>query len=298
MQGVYKITNILDGKFYVGSSKNIESRWYTHRKELNLGCHNNQHLQRAWNKYGEENFTFEVLEEVANLEDVRDRENYYIKSTKCYDHSIGYNMLDDATIGIGVSHSLEVKQKISEACKGKKNGHYGHKHSEETKQRIREKKQLQGKLLREKNLQKWIDEQHCCEICGKLMTIKYGSGRFCSKECANRSISIKNKAINHTDEWSAKIRNSSKGKVFSSEHRRKISEYAKERFSVPENNPMYGKHHSEATKDLISKKLKSTTINSSRFSGHKHSEETKQKIRETLAKTREEKKSGKTDKIL
>ena len=295
MQGVYKITNLVDGKFYIGSSKNIEGRWCTHRKELNTGCHNNQHLQNAWNKYGEKSFKFEVIEEVNDLDKIRERENYYIKFTKCYDHSIGYNMLDDATIGIGVSHSLEVKQKISEACRGEKNGHYGHRHSEETKRRIKEKKQLQGKLLREKNLQKWIDERHCCEVCGKLMIVKYGSGRFCSKECANRSTSTKNKAICHTDEWNIKIGNSNKGKVLSSEHKRKLSESAKERFSISENNPMYGKHHSDETKALISERLRSVTINSPRFSGHKHSEETKQKIRETLAKTRKEKKHAKTD---
>lgn len=298
MMGVYKILNTVTEKFYIGSSVDVEKRWATHRSELNAHSHNNSYLQNAWNKYGEDSFTFILIEEVSDVSILREREDYYLKLTKCTDHSVGYNLLDSTNIGFGVSASAEIRKKISDACKGERNGHYGHKHSPEKRKQIREKKQLQGKILREKNLQKWIDERHCCEICGKLMTIKYGSGRFCSKECANRSISIKNKAINHTDEWSTKIRNSSKGKVFSSEHRQKISESTKERFSVPENNPMYGKHHSEATKDLISKKLKSTTINSPRFSGHKHSEETKQKIRETLAKTRKEKESGKTDKIL
>lgn len=60
--GVYIIRNKVNGKFYIGSSKNIWNRWQSHKYELNNGIHSNKHLQRAWNKYREENFEFDVLE--------------------------------------------------------------------------------------------------------------------------------------------------------------------------------------------------------------------------------------------
>ena len=45
-------------------------------------------------------------------------------------------------------------------------------------------KQL-AKIKQETELQHWVEEKHICEKCGKVMTEKYGSGRFCSRACAN-----------------------------------------------------------------------------------------------------------------
>ena len=53
--GIYRITNLINSKFYIGSSSNLKKRLYEHQRELNLGIHTNKHLQSAWNKYGEEN---------------------------------------------------------------------------------------------------------------------------------------------------------------------------------------------------------------------------------------------------
>lgn len=63
MIGIYKITNSINGNSYYGSSKNITKRWLRHKNELNKNKHINVLLQRAWNKYGEENFIFEIVEE-------------------------------------------------------------------------------------------------------------------------------------------------------------------------------------------------------------------------------------------
>ena len=60
--GVYKITCLSNGKFYIGSSKNIFKRWDNHRWSLRHNKHNNKYLQNAWNKYGENDFIFEILE--------------------------------------------------------------------------------------------------------------------------------------------------------------------------------------------------------------------------------------------
>ena len=138
MMGVYKILNTVDNKFYIGSSINIQKRFKDHTSALNKGIHNNQYLQRVWNKYGESSFEFIVLEEVFDIGNLRDREKYYIQSTNCTHHNIGYNMLADTNIGLGVNASAEIRKKISEACTGEKNGNYGRKHTEEELKRIRE----------------------------------------------------------------------------------------------------------------------------------------------------------------
>src|SRR6478735_2273370 len=59
--GIYKITNLISGKCYVGSARNTAGRIATHKYNLKNNKHFNSHLQAAWNKYGEQSFTFEVI---------------------------------------------------------------------------------------------------------------------------------------------------------------------------------------------------------------------------------------------
>ena len=63
MIGIYRIRNLINGKCYYGSSKNINKRWYRHKYDLRNNKHGNILLQRAWNKNGENNFIFEIIEE-------------------------------------------------------------------------------------------------------------------------------------------------------------------------------------------------------------------------------------------
>lgn len=67
-RGIYRIRCTYSERWYVGRSENVESRWYEHRYYLNQGLHENLYLQRAWNKYGEESFEFEMVEEVLEGE--------------------------------------------------------------------------------------------------------------------------------------------------------------------------------------------------------------------------------------
>lgn len=79
LSGIYKITNKVNGKFYVGSGHSIFYRWYNHTGQLKREVHTNYKLQRAFNKYGFSNFIFEVLE-LHEPEGLNIREQYYLDS--------------------------------------------------------------------------------------------------------------------------------------------------------------------------------------------------------------------------
>lgn len=90
--GVYVITNTVDGKCYVGVSRDIDSRWYAHRNDLKRGKHCSVRLQQAWNEHGESAFTFAVLEE-CDWSEFSQKEPMYIKSFRANDRECGYNTM-------------------------------------------------------------------------------------------------------------------------------------------------------------------------------------------------------------
>src|SRR5579872_5801398 len=59
--GIYLIRNIINDKEYIGSSKNLQKRKYSHWEQLRKGRHKNPHLQNAWSIYGENSFVFLIL---------------------------------------------------------------------------------------------------------------------------------------------------------------------------------------------------------------------------------------------
>lgn len=79
--GIYCIMNTINNKKYVGSSKNIYSRWQKHRALLRKGTHWGGHLQNAWNKYGEQSFKFIVLCKCSE-EELLIKEQEYINNLK------------------------------------------------------------------------------------------------------------------------------------------------------------------------------------------------------------------------
>lgn len=91
--GIYVITNLKNFKCYVGASKNLRQRLYNHKMRLRINKHKNVHLQSAFNKYGEENFTFEIVERCAEHL-LADREQAWINDLGTLDASVGYNKSD------------------------------------------------------------------------------------------------------------------------------------------------------------------------------------------------------------
>lgn len=113
--GVYKILNIVNNKFYIGSSsKSIENRWNIHRWHLRLNNHHNSKLQNSWNKYGEQVFEFSILE-LCLKENCIEREQYFIDSLKPK-----LNIRKKAESQIGLKRSKESLLRMSKAKKGQK----------------------------------------------------------------------------------------------------------------------------------------------------------------------------------
>lgn len=157
---IYKITNKIDGKQYIGQTvQNIAKRWTQHRSDA-LIRKNHTALHRAMNKYGTENFSIKVLAHCNSMEEMNHRESYYIKLFNTLAPN-GYNIalggknqrhseetkkrLSNLKIGVktgktwnkGISPSPETIAKIAASSRGENNGMYGRKHSLEAKDKIR-----------------------------------------------------------------------------------------------------------------------------------------------------------------
>lgn len=89
--GIYKIANRINNKVYIGQSINIEARWREHKSDFKARRdRHNVYFQRSWDKYGEENFEFEIIETCLK-EDLDKREIYWVKHYKSSDTNFGYN---------------------------------------------------------------------------------------------------------------------------------------------------------------------------------------------------------------
>ncbi len=207
--GIYKITNIVNNKIYIGSSINLKYRKCSHFRNLRLNKHVNYHLQYAFNKYKEENFKWEVIEYVDIIEDkkelrkvILEREQYWIdsyKDKKC----ILYNICAIAGSSLGVSHTEETKNKK----RGKNNPMYG-KHSY------------------------WYGKKMPQEIIEKIVNIRRSndSYKWTEEQKLNKSKARKGyKGIKHTEETKQKLRKINLGKKLTEETRNKISKIIKDR---------------------------------------------------------------------
>jgi group I intron endonuclease len=112
---VYRITNTVNGKVYIGSTVDIDRRFRDHRSSLRANRHSNKHLQAAWWKYGEDSFRFDVVRELGF--DTKDlvlaNEQIYLDLYASYKRENGYNDNPVAGSSIGYRYTTEQRAHLS-----------------------------------------------------------------------------------------------------------------------------------------------------------------------------------------
>lgn len=118
--GIYWIRNIVNDKRYIGLAVNIEKRHIIHKSTLRGNYHDNDYLQKAWNKYGEDNFEFKIIKKCERDEKtLREKEIYYIRKYKSFrGDGKGYNLNRGGDGNLGWSPTDEQRKASSESRKG------------------------------------------------------------------------------------------------------------------------------------------------------------------------------------
>lgn len=171
LTGIYSINNLINNKKYIGQSTDINARWYNHKYCLNNNRHSNDCLQKAWNKYGEKNFEFTILE-ICSEEKLDEREQFYIKELNTLCRGNGYNL--DSGGNLHKSHSIETREKMSRSARGRTC-------SEETKKKISQNRK--GEMCGSKHFAygKKLSNEQKEKISQKL---KLRTGDKCYQACS------------------------------------------------------------------------------------------------------------------
>lgn len=242
VSGIYVIQNTKNGKVYIGQAQDFQYRWKKHRYELTKGTHKNQHLQAAWNKYGEKTFKFYVLEYCA-VEMLTEREQHFIDIYK--PKGMCYNIAGDVRApNRGLKLSIGTRLKMSEAQKGEKHHNFGKPMSDEQKRKISEANK--GRIISDDHKRKLSAAARNMSAEHKRKLSETSKGRNVSAE-TRRAISEANKRRVISTETRRKISESNKGKTRSDETRHKLS---------GENNHNFGKSMSDEQKRKISETRK------------------------------------------
>lgn len=150
---IYKVTNKLSGKIYIGqTTKSLEERWKKH-------CYANgcSVFYKAIKKHGKNAFTVEEIGKYGNIKDLNNAEEYYIDWFNCLVPN-GYNLKSG---GNNKTYSEESKKRMSESQSGEKNSRYGKIVSEETRKKMSEAK---------KGEKHWMFGKHHSEESRKKMS--------------------------------------------------------------------------------------------------------------------------------
>ena len=270
--GIYMIKNLVNNKVYVGQSKELDKRFKRHINELKNNNHHSIHLQRAWNKYGEDSFDFIILEYCVE-DELDEKEIYWIDHYNACDYDSGYNNKEGGSHG---KYSEESKRKMSESSKGQKCPEW----------------------LKEHFSQLYSGEGN--PMYGRAGELSPNYGKFVSEE-TRKKISEANKGKIVTEEQKEKISNSLKGRFigelnpfYGKQHTEKTKERLREinlgktnseetRKKISQNN--IGKKYSKETKDKI---RLSKLGNKNPFYNKTHSNEQKEKWSKERRKYNEE----------
>jgi group I intron endonuclease len=148
--GIYQVKNLINNKIYIGQASNLRIRKNKHLGDLRRGKHGNPHLQRAYNMYGKENFTFDIIlycepDELTYYEqmlvDIWQPE-YNIRK-KCVNSNFGIKFSEETRRKNseghkGLKRSEECKKEMSLARRGENHYNFGGHRSEETKKKLSE----------------------------------------------------------------------------------------------------------------------------------------------------------------
>jgi len=271
MIGIYKITNTINHKVYIGQAgkglNTISGRIKNHLSSLKSNNHCNKHLQSSWNKYTEiygiECFTFEVIEECSK-DELDIMETYWICYYQSYDRRYGYNKDFGGSSGIpteetrkkisysrkGFKMSDGQKKKISKANTGENHPNYGKYLSEQTRFKISEANKIsqKGRIYSEQTKMKMSESHKGISTWNKGLTkddnkILEEIGKKISKALKgkptwNKGLSKDNNEIIFNT--GKKISEANKGHYVSEETKQKIRDAQKgeksHRYGVPPTN--------------------------------------------------------------
>lgn len=132
--GVYKIVNEQTGFCYVGQSQGVKKRIHEHFRLLRMNKHQNQKLQNAFNKYGEENFKWHLEVVCEELDDMDVIENALISGDAVFVEPTFYNIASFAKAPMrGKNHTEEVRKRIR---KGRRSTKFNYQ-SDEYRQKLK-----------------------------------------------------------------------------------------------------------------------------------------------------------------
>lgn len=155
MYTIYRYTNTVNGKIYIGQTRNT----LEHRANKGRGYIESRHFGNAIKKYGWDVFKPDVLAQVETAEEANELEKYYIKTMNSRDPKIGYNIEEGGKNHEPTEEWCEaISNRAKERYKDKtKNPMYGKKHSHETLQKMREKKLGENNPMYGKH---WTEKQY------------------------------------------------------------------------------------------------------------------------------------------
>lgn len=179
---IYKVTNNVNGKIYIGqTTKTAEQRLRKHWSEANCEFRPENYFHNALLKYGIDNFTIEVIDTAETLEELNQKEIYWINKLNATNKDIGYNLMSGGKSGVKTE---ETKQKISEK---KKLNWQDEELAARMKAGLEKATQTWQEICEEKKVEK------ICPVCGthfKVALWESEKRTYCSLQCAN-SINIK-----------------------------------------------------------------------------------------------------------